>query len=604
MAPHRIPAVSTHPDDKITGKAYDARLLARLWRYVRPYRLQVAASLFLLGLVSVFQLAQPLLIRLAIDRYVASGNLHGLDLAAAGFLFCLGGEALFRYLQVNVMLVAGQRVVFDLRMDLFAHIQRMDASFFDRNPVGRLITRATTDVESIEEMFSSGVIAIVGDLLRLLAIMALMAWLEWRLALVIFTVIPVMLGVSLGFRARIRDTYRDIRARLARINAYLQENVLGMKVVKLFAQEGRAGREFDELNRDHRDAELRGVFYESAFSAWVEFMGVLAAALVVWWGGGQVIRGALTFGTLFAFFAYVEKFFLPLQDLAVKYTFLQSAMASSERVFHLLDQEPAIRSPEPIRPLPAGAPRGRVELRGVRFSYVEGEEVLRGVDLAVETGEHVAVVGPTGSGKTTIARLLTRLYEAGEGQVLVDGMDVRDWDLRELRRRVGIVLQDPFLFSGTVLDNIRLFDTTVSRERVEEAARVVNAHPFIRRFPDGYDHRVLERGLNLSAGQRQLVAFARVLVYDPEILVLDEATSSVDTETEEAIQAGLRELVKGRTSLIIAHRLSTIRSADRILVFSHGRLREEGTHQELLARKGIYTRLYRLQVLDEGLERE
>ncbi|HKN47268.1 MAG TPA: ABC transporter ATP-binding protein, partial [Candidatus Polarisedimenticolia bacterium] len=485
-----------------------------------------------------------------------------------------------------------------LRTRLFAHIQSLDSAFFDSYPVGRLMTRVTTDVESLADLFSSGVVSLLGDSVKLVAIVIILWWLNWRLALVTFMVAPVLFLLSAVFRGRIRQAYRDVRRRIARLNAYLQEAISGMLLVQLFRREAEDRREFESINQDHRDADLRSVVYESAFSAIVELVGTLATALTIWYGGGQILRGLLTFGTLVAFLEYTSRFFQPIRDLSSFYAVMQSAMASLERIFALFDMRPAISDPPAtgaLPPAPAGSARGRVEFDAVRFAYRAGEEVLHGLGFTVEPGQRVAVVGATGAGKTTLIKLLIRLYDPVAGQIRLDGRDLRSLPLDYLRRQVGVVMQDHFLISGTIAENIAFGERGLSRDRLEAAARLVHADQFIRRLPEGYDEMVRERGNNLSVGQKQLISFARAVASDPVLLVLDEATSSVDRETEALVQAALQGLLQGRTSIIIAHRLATILGADRILVLHHGRLVEEGTDAELLARRGIYQRLYQLQ---------
>ncbi len=586
-------------EETVLGKAYDARLVRWLWGWVRPHRRLVLLSLMLFICVSAVQLVQPYLIKVAIDNYMVPGRLEGLTTVALLFLAALVGEFIFRFLEIYVMESTGQAVVYDLRTAVFAHLQRLPARFFDRNPVGRLVTRVTTDVESLNEVFASGVVTAAGDLIKLAGIVAVMLWMDVKLALVTFTVVPVMLGLSMFFRLRLRDVYRALRLRLARINAALNESLTGMPLVQLFRRQRRNYREFEALNRSHRDADTHSVWYDSVFSAVVEWVGTLSVALIIWYGGGQIVSEAITFGVLVAFIEYTQRFFQPIRELSTKYTVMQAAMASSERLVALLKEAP---EPGAVLPAAAGgsgvaaaAARGRLEFENVWFHYHEGEEVLRGVSFHVDPGEKLAIVGFTGSGKTTLIKLLVRLYEPTSGRILLDGDDIRSLEPRALRRRLGVVLQDSFLFRGTVASNIALDEPSISRERVEAAARAVEADAFIRRLPGGYDHEVRQRGANFSTGQKQLLAFARALAFDPEVLILDEATSSVDPLTESRIQTALAQVTRGRTSIIIAHRLSTIVGADRILVLHKGAVAETGTHRELLTRGGLYARLYRIQ---------
>lgn len=590
-------------EESVLGKAYDARLMRWLWGWVRPHRHLVGLSIVLFVAVSGVQLVQPYLVMVAIDRYMLRGNVAGLNLIALLFLAAILGEFIFRSLEIYVMERTGQAVILDLRRALFAHLQRLPARFFDRNPVGRLVTRVTTDVESLNEVFASGVVTVAGDLVKLLGIIGVMLWLDTRLALVTFTVVPVMLALSLFFRVRMRDAYRRMRLCLARINATLHEALAGMHLVQLFNRQDRQYAEFEELNRAHLAADTGSVIYDSLFSAVIEWVGTLSVALIIWYGGREIISGAITFGVLVAFIEYTQRFFQPIRELSTKYTVMQAAMASSERLVALMAEQPEAGArtdlPASITGVTSSA-RGELTFENVHFHYQEDEPVLNGVSFTVEAGGKVALVGFTGAGKTTISKLLVRLYEPTAGRILLDGVDIRTLEPRNLRRRMGVVLQDSFLFRGTIAANITLDDPAITRRRMEEAACAVQADRFIRDLSGGYDHQVQSRGSNLSTGQKQLLAFARALAFDPEILILDEATSSVDPVTERRIQSALAELTRGRTSLIIAHRLSTIVSADRILVLHQGLVHEDGTHAQLLARDDLYARLYRLQAGREG----
>jgi ATP-binding cassette subfamily B protein len=591
----RGPSADLDQDEASLGKAYDARLLRRLWRYVRPYRATLALAFGLLVLVSAVELVQPYLIKLAIDRYVTQGQLEGLGGIAALFLAALVVEFLLRYAQMYVLERTGQNVVYDVRTDTFAHLQRLPASFFDRNPVGRLMTRVTSDVEAINEAFTSGLVMILADVVKLVGIIAILLWMDWRLALVTFAILPLMLGVTWWFRGKVRSAWRRVRTMLARLNAFLQENVSGMRLVQLFGREPANMEMFDTINREHRDMQLRAVRFDSLFSAVAEALGSITLAAIVWAGGGRILRGSVTFGTLVAFIEYAEKFFRPVQELSQRYTTMQAAMASAERIFNLLDTEPSIASP-PVPRRVEGRLRGEIAFENVTFGYNEGEPVLRDVSFRVRPGEKLAVVGWTGSGKSTLIRLLVRLYDVQEGRITLDGVDVRDYDLHELRRAVGVVLQDHFLFAGSVEYNISLGDPRVAPERVRAAAAAVHADRFIERLPGDYAEEVRERGSNFSVGEKQLLSFARAVAFDPAVLVLDEATASVDPATERNIQEALGTILRGRTSIVIAHRLATVRDADRILVLHHGTLREQGSHDELIDLDGgIYQTLWRLQ---------
>ena len=577
------------------GKAYDARLMRRLWRVARPHRRIILFSVALFPLVSALELLQPWLTKIAIDRYILKGEWPGLARVAAAYLLCLLGLYGLRAAVSYLTQLAGQRLMHDLRAALFAHLQRQDAAFYDRNAVGRLMTRVLGDVEAINELFSSGAVAVVGDVLTLSGIVVLMLALNWELALVTFALVPVLAVGAAYFRLKARDSYRGVRTRLARLNAFLQESLQGMPIIQLFARERREAELFGELNDDLRRAQFRSTLFDSFLYAGVEALGSAAVALLLWYGGGQVLAGALTFGGLVAFLEYLGRFFLPIRDLGAKYTILQAATVSAERVFGLMDTEPAVRSP-------AGGGVGftpeapALEFRHVWFAYAGDEWVLRDCSFVVAPGERVALVGPTGEGKSTIVRLMTRAYDVTRGQVLVGGRDVREWDLESLRRAVGVIPQEVFLFTGTVGENLRMAGgATPSREVIDRALATARADRVVATLPRGLDEEIHERGQNLSQGQRQLLAIARALIYNPAILALDEATSSVDPESEALIRAGLEELVRGRTSVAIAHRLSTIQTADRILVLHRGHVREAGRHAELLAAGGFYARLYELQ---------
>ena len=575
------------------GTAYDARLIRRLWAFIRPYRAWFWAAMACLPLTSACSLAQPYLLKIAIDRSIANADRAGLLRVALLYGLAMVGEFAFVYLQYVLMMVVAQRSLADLRLALVEHLQELPARFFDRNPVGRLVTRLTTDVDVINEMFAAGALTILMDVVTLLGIVGIMLTIDWRLALVTLALVPLLAVVVNFFRAAARRNYRLIRDRLARLNAYLQEALAGMTVIQLFARERASQQRFDRLNDEFRAANHAANLYEAALFSIIEAVSSVSLAVIVWYGGREIIAGALAFGTLVAFIEYMQRFFVPIRDFSTKYAVMQSAMSSSERIFELLDQPVPIASPpQPVRP---AVVRGRIEFERVWFAYHGEDYVLRDLSLVIEPGERVAIVGPTGSGKTTVIKLLNRSYDVARGRVLVDGIDVRDWDLAALRRHIGVVLQDVFLFSGTIATNLTLERDDVTREDAIGAAQTVHADAFIRRLPAGYDERVRERGNNLSVGQRQLLAFARALAYRPTVLVLDEATSSVDTETELLIQDAVARLLAGRTALVVAHRLSTIEHADRIVVMHGGEIRESGTHAALLQQRGLYYRLYQLQ---------
>jgi len=591
-----------HEEDAL-GKVYDARLMRRLLAYLAPYKLRVAVSLGFVIAVAGLKLVGPLLTKIAIDRYIAVGDLAGLSRIALLYVLALGLQFVFSYYQIYLMNLAGQRVLADMRGEIFGHLQGLHPSFFDRNPVGRLVTRVTTDVDALNELFTSGVVTIFGDIFMLLGIMGVLVYLDWRLALVTFAVLPALFAITMVFKRRVRVVYRKVRTRIAMLNAFIQENIVGMQVEQLFRQERRKFAQYSDLNRQHTEANLESILHYSIFYPVVEILSAVAVALIIWYGGGQILLGALTLGGLVAFIQYSEKFFRPISDLSEKFNVLQGAMASSERIFKLLDTEVAIRSPAASRTPPDSADSvGRIELDGVWFAYNDEDWVLQDVSLAVAPGETVAIVGHTGAGKSTLTSLLMRFYDVNRGRVLVGGIDVREWDLKALRRQFGMVLQDVHLFSGTIASNIRLGEDTISDAEIEAAAAAVNLDEWVSTLPRGLEEEVKERGASLSAGQKQLVSFARALVHDPKILILDEATSNVDTHTEILVREALERLLESRTSIVIAHRLSTIQRADRIVVFHKGRVREVGTHQELLQKRGIYFRLYQLQYKEQELE--
>jgi ATP-binding cassette subfamily B protein len=581
-------------EEEVLGKAYDARLMRRLLTYLRPYRQPVGIAFVAIVSGALAQLAQPYLIKTAIDQHIAVGRLEGLGGLAGVYLAILVGAFIAEYVQTWTMQLTGQRIMFDLRMAIYGHLQRLDLRYYDRNPVGRLMTRVTSDVDVLNDLFTSGVVTIFGDVLTLVGIMAVMLWMNWRLALVAFAVLPLIVLITQWFRRNVRESYRVVRAWIARINAFLQENITGMSTVQLFRREALNFSRFDDIDRKHRDANIESIFFYAVFYPAIEVVSSLASALIIWYGGASVLRDALTLGALVAFLQYSLRFFRPISDMSEKFNVLQSAMASSERIFKLLDEPVSVQSPEaPLARLQPAT--GHIVFEHVWFAYKDDDFVLRDVSFEVKPGQRIGIVGATGSGKTTVTNLLLRFYDVSRGRITIDGVDIRDLSLGEVRGLFSLVLQDVHLFSGTIAENIRLGNPAVDDERLRQAARAVHADRFIERLPGAYEATVAERGSTLSVGQKQLLSFARALAFDPRVLILDEATSSIDTETEILIRDALRVLMEGRTTIAIAHRLSTIQDMDRILVLHKGKIRESGTHQELLAQRGIYFRLFELQ---------
>jgi ATP-binding cassette subfamily B protein len=619
--------------------------MRRLLTYLGPYRRQVAVALVAIVAGSGAALAQPYLIKLAIDGYIAQGRSGQLGRLAIFYLGILLVSFAAEYIQTWAMQLTGQRIMFDLRMAIYRHLQRLDLRYYDHNPVGRLMTRVTSDVDVLNDLFTAGVVTIFSDVFTLVGIMVVMLWMDWRLALVSFTVLPLIVLIAQWFRRNVRESYRTVRTWIARINAFLQENITGMSTVQLFRREALNFEQFDEIDRKHRDANVDSIFYYAVFYPAIEAVSALAAALIIWYGGANVLAGTLTLGALVAFLQYSQRFFRPISDMSEKFNVLQSAMASSERIFKLLDEPVAIESPKHPVSRPHPAP-GHIVFDRVWFAYnatgageagpaggtggarkagrageaeragqagrageagraggagkageasTEPDWVLKDVSFEVKPGERLGIVGATGSGKTTLINLLLRFYDVQRGSITIDGVDIRQLDLAELRGLFSLVLQDVHLFSGTIADNIRLGNLAITDERLQRAAEAVHADKFIERTPGGYGAAVAERGSTLSVGQKQLLSFARALAFDPRVLILDEATSSVDTETEILIRDALGALMAGRTTIAIAHRLSTIQDMDKILVLHKGAVRESGTHQELLAARGIYFKLFQLQ---------
>ena len=580
-------------EEEELGKVYDRVLMKRLLAYLKPYKFQLLIIGILMVGNTLSQLAGPFLMQIAIDDHITPGISEGFWIIPIFCVLALIGEFFFSYFEEYRTQMIGQHVMHDLRQTLFSHLQRLDVQFFDKNPVGRLMTRVMGDVQVLNELFASGVITVFANLLRIFGIVVVMLLYNWKLALVTFTVIPIIFGATLVYQIYSRRAFREQRKQLARINAFLQENIVGMTTMKLFAQERRSHLRFNERNRRYLAANLKSIFYFSIFHPLIEVAASLATAVIIWYGGGQIVQNALTFGGLVMFIRYAERFFWPIRELSEKYTIFQNAMASSERIFHLLDTQPTVVSAAPK----SGRDhlKGEIEFRNVWFAYNDEDYVLRDVSFKVKPGEKVALVGHTGAGKTSIINLLCRFYEINKGQILIDGVDIREMNLEELREAISIVQQNIFLFSDSVERNISLGNPSISSEQVARAAKNVHLDRFVQKMPEVYGTEIKEDGGGLSVGQKQLVAFARALASDPSVLILDEATSSVDTETEILIEDALKRLMEDRTSVVIAHRLSTIQNADRIIVMHRGEIRETGTHNELLQQEGIYYRLYQLQ---------
>ncbi|MGB5106456.1 MAG: ABC transporter ATP-binding protein [Candidatus Zixiibacteriota bacterium] len=587
-------------EDKL-GKGYDAQLMRRLLFYLRPYRIYVGLALLLLLVAMVAQLATPYLIKVAFDEHIAIGDADGLIIIALQLLVIMFVEFLTGYGQIRIMEWIGQSAMYDLRQKIFAHIQSMHLGFYDKNPSGRLLTRVTSDVNALNEMFASGVVDILGNIVTLAGIVVVMIILSPKLSLVTFIILPLIIGATFVFRKRVRDSYREIRIMIAKLNAFTQEHLAGINEVQNFVQERRTMDRFEKVNTELMDQHKRSILYYAIFFPIVELIGAISLALIVWYGGGQVVQEAISFGTLVAFIQYVEMFYRPIRDLAEKYNILQSAMAAAERVFNILDTKSDISVPDNPKPLPNFT--GAISYENVNFAYNKDHPILHDINLKIRPGEKVALVGATGSGKTTSVSLICRFYDINGGAIKFDDIDIRDLDPQVVRTQIGLVLQDVFLFSGSIRENITLGNEDITEEQVVAAAERVGLLPFVNRLEDGFDHKVGERGGSLSVGQRQLVSFARALAYNPRVLILDEATSSVDNETETIIQKAIQKLFEGRTSLIVAHRLSTIKEADKILVYHKGRIVEQGKHDELLKLRGVYWRLYQLQYQDQEVTR-
>jgi ATP-binding cassette, subfamily B, multidrug efflux pump len=591
-------------EEEVLGKAYDARLMKRLLKSLKPYRWHVALGIILSVLVSAMEAVRPYFTKIAVDVNIAQQDKQGLLMTTLLFFAILVIRGVIQFFSAYLTQWIGQRTIFDLRMQIFEHLQKLGLKFFDKNPIGRLITRVTNDVEVLNEMFSSGIVMVFSDVFTIIGILYFMFTMNWQLALISLSVLPILFYATFLFRKKARESYRDVRLQIARINTFMQEHITGMLVDQIFNREKKSYQKFSDINAAHRDANIKSIFYYALFYPGVELIGAIAVGLIIWYSGVEAIGGAITLGTVMAFFQFNEMFWRPIRDLSEKYNIMQTAMASSERIFKLLDDKTIIEDPK--IPVKLDGLRGKIEFQNVWFAYNPSEDnsnnhewILKNVSFAINPGETVAIVGHTGAGKSTIINLLSRFYDIQEGKILIDGINIREVDQQELRKYISLVHQDVFLFSGDIKSNINLGNESIKIDRVKAAARVVGLNNFIDTLPNRYSEEVKERGATLSVGQKQLISFARALAFNPKILILDEATSSVDTETEILIQHAIQKLLKGRTSIVIAHRLSTIQRANKIIVLHKGEVREMGTHQELLAQAGIYYKLYQLQYKDQ-----
>jgi ATP-binding cassette, subfamily B, multidrug efflux pump len=587
-------------EDEVLGKAYDSKLMARLLGYIKPYKKYVIFAIILNIIVAALGPVRPYLTMIAIDDYIANSDYTGLLYIGLALFASLLLQSIIQYFLTYYTQYLGQRTLYDLRTQIFNHTQKLALRFFDRTPIGRIVTRATNDVEALGELFSSGIVMVFSDIFIIIWILVFMFFMDFQLSLVTLSVLPVLIYGTFLFRRKVRDRYRDVRLHLARLNSYMQEHVTGMSAVQIFHREREGFKKFSGINNDYRVANIKSIFYYAIFFPSVELLSAVAIGLIIWYGGGEVIQGASTIGVLFAFIQFTEMFFRPIRDLSEKYNILQTSMASSERIFKLLDNETFIKNPKSAVKLEKV--KGQIDFKNVWFAYNEDDFVLKDISFSIKPGETVAIVGHTGAGKTSIINILTRFYDINKGKIYIDGIDIRTVDKKDLREHISIVLQDVFLFSGNIESNINLDQEKISREKVIEAAKIVGADEFIRALPNNYDQEVKERGATLSVGQKQLISFARAIAFDPKILILDEATSSVDTEAEQLIQRAIEKLLVGRTAIVVAHRLSTIQNADKIIVLHKGEIRETGNHQELLAKHGIYYKLYELQYKDQEVK--
>jgi ATP-binding cassette subfamily B protein len=586
-------------EDEVLGKAYDSKLMRRLLSYIKPYKKYVIFAILLNIIVASLGPLRPYLMKIAIDKYISHGNLKGLLYVSLLLLASLLLQSFIQYFLTYYTQYLGQKTIFDIRRQLFIHTQNLSLRFFDKTPIGRIVTRVTNDIESLNDLFSSGIIMVFSDVFIILWILGFMFFMDVKLSLVTLSVLPVLVYGTFLFRKKVRESYRNVRLHLARLNSFMQEHVTGMYVVQIFNKQIAELKRFLSINKDYREANIKSNFYYAIFYPGVELISAIATGLIIWYGGGEFIRGSLHVGVLIAFILYTDMFFRPIRDLSEKYNILQTAMASSERIFKLLDNQTFIK--DPVNPVYVEKIKGEIEFKNVWFAYNNEEYILKNVSFKINPGETVAIVGHTGAGKTSLISLLSKFYEVNKGEILIDGVNIRQMTKENIRKFISVVLQDVFLFSGTIRSNISMSNDDIPFSKLKEAAKIVGADKFIEAFPQKFDEIVKERGATLSVGQKQLISFARALAYDPQILVLDEATSSVDTETEILIQRAIEKLLIGRTAIVIAHRLSTIQNADKIIVMHKGEVREIGNHQELLAKRGIYYKLYQLQYKDQEI---
>lgn len=587
-------------EDEILGKAYDAKLMKRLLGYVKPYKKYVILAIALNIGVSALGPLRPFLTKFAVDNSIANKDYSELIIISAMLLATLLAQAVIQYYLTYYTQYMGQKIMFDIRTRLFAHIQKLSMKFFDKTPIGRLVTRVTNDVESLNELFSSGLVMSFSDIFTIIWIFGFMFYMDFTLSMIALSTFPVLFYGAFLFRRKAREAYRDVRLHLARLNSYMQEKISGISVIQLFNKEKEELKQFSEINNDYKAANIKSIFYYAVFYPSIEFLSAVTLALIIWYGGGEVISGTLTLGVLIAFFQYTEMFFRPIRDLSEKYNIMQTAMASSERIFKLLDNDAIIKNPE--NPVKISDVKGEIEFKDVWFAYEDESYVLKNISFKINPGETVAIVGATGAGKTSIINILTRFYDINKGAIYLDGIDIRKFDKRDLRKYISIVLQDVFIFSGDIKNNISLGNPETTDEKIAEAAKLVGADKFISALSSKYDEEVKERGATLSVGQKQLLSFARAIAYNPQILILDEATSSIDAETEALIQNAIKRLLTGRTSIVIAHRLSTIQNASKIIVLHKGEIREMGNHRELLAKRGVYYKLYQLQYKSQNAD--